>query len=114
MFGTNHPKKVLLPNQDIGLDWISNKNYDDSQWISAIGGIGFERETDRLNKRSYLGLYDLDLSQEMFDETNPQTSVYVRIPFQITDKTDINSLKLFILVCKLYLIHDILTNVMQD
>ena len=96
LFGTNHPKKVLLPNQDIGLDWISNKNYDDSQWISTIGGIGFERETDRLSKRSYLGLYDLDLSRSMFDSVNPLTTVYVRIPFQITDKTDINSLKLFI------------------
>lgn len=96
VFCTNHPKKVLVPNQNIGLDWTSNKDYDDSQWINAIGGIGFERETDRLNKRSYLGLYDLDLSREMFDKTNPQTSVYVRIPFQITDKKNIESLTLFI------------------
>lgn len=96
VFCTNHPKKVLVPDQNIGLDWTSNKDYDDSQWMSAIGGIGFERETDRLNKRSYLGLYDLDLSREMFDRTNPQTSVYVRIPFQITNKKNIESLYLFI------------------
>tara|TARA_B100001029_G_scaffold170531_1_gene166424 strand:+ start:785 stop:4033 length:3249 start_codon:yes stop_codon:yes gene_type:complete len=95
LFGTNHPKKILLPNQDIGLEWTSNINYDDSQWISSIGGIGFERETDRLSKRSYLGLYDLDLSRAMFDNFNPLTTVYVRIPFLIKDKTDISSLMMF-------------------
>jgi hypothetical protein len=73
-------KKVFVPKSDIGNSWITDLNFDDSQWLNCTGspgGIGYE------NDSGYESYITFSVKADMFDGTNPNTSCYVRIPFNV-------------------------------
>jgi hypothetical protein len=70
-------KSVLVPTEDIGEQWITEINYDDSAWepvTGGPGGVGFERSS------GYEDFISLDVEAQMYEEN---TSCYIRIPFSI-------------------------------
>jgi len=69
-------KRVLVPTEDIGEQWIK-VDYDDSAWepvTGAPGGVGYERSS------GYEDLISLDVEAQMYGENG---SCYIRIPFSI-------------------------------
>jgi len=79
-------KRVLVPTEDIGEQWITEIHFDDSAWESCTGspgGVGFERTT-----RDYQDFLSIDLREQM-DLKN--TTCYIRIPFTV-GADDINGL----------------------
>jgi len=69
----NAPRKVLVPAGPLDTAWNSD-TFDDAGWLSAAGGVGYERGS------GYEPLIELDLEQRMYDK---QTTCYVRIPFAL-------------------------------
>ncbi|MBN2611555.1 MAG: lamin tail domain-containing protein [Bacteroidales bacterium] len=88
----NATKRVLVPKSDIGSTWYSDINYSDASWqvcSGSPGGIGYEKGT------GYQSLITLDVSNDMYTGgTSPNTSCYVRIPFNVesADLASYNSL----------------------
>jgi hypothetical protein len=73
----NADKCVLVPIEDIGEQWSTEINYDDSTWEQVTGGpggIGYERSS------GYQNYLSIDLQQQMY---NTNTTCYIRIPFSI-------------------------------
>ena len=83
----NSNKRVLVPTSNIGTNWRSNINFNDSGWRQGTGGVGYERGT------GYENYININVETEM---VNKQASCYVRIPFTMTSSelTDINLLNL--------------------
>ena len=77
----NAPKRVLVPNSDIGTDWRTDPGYNDSTWISGTGAIGYERGS------GYANLISIDINEQM----RSNNSCYVRIPFTV-DPADLDGL----------------------
>ncbi len=74
---------ALIPDAPVG-DWI-DVDYDDSRWpLTGITGVGYERQT------GYGDLINLDV-REMYDKN---TSVYIRIEFEIYDPSAFDLLTL--------------------
>ena len=75
-------KKVLVPKSDIGTDWMAFSTFDDSNWevcSGSPGGAGYEKSS------GYESLISLDVSDNMYTSgTNPNTSCYMRIKFNLT------------------------------
>jgi len=72
--------KALIPSDgSLGLNWTQSE-FDDSAWLTGVTGVGYE----------YAGLIGLDVGTM---RNNNQT-VYTRIPFEISDITDIDELTL--------------------
>ena len=75
-------KRVLVPKADIGSTWLSDIGYDDTAWeicSGSPGGVGYENET------GYESFITLDVKNDMVTGgTNPNTSCYIRIPFQVS------------------------------
>ena len=70
----NADKKVFVPSDYIGTNWRGGSEpYDDSNWTSGSGGVGYERSSGYEN---YIGI---DVNASMSD----RTSCYVRIPFTL-------------------------------
>ena len=70
-------KRVLVPTEDIGEEWITKIHFDDSAWelcTDAPGGVGFERTS------GYQDYLSIDLQQQMY-ATN--AACYIRIPFTL-------------------------------
>ncbi len=70
-------KRVLVPTKDIGEDWKTKVEYDDSGWelsTGGPGGVGFERTV------GYQDFISIDLLDQMY-ATN--ATCYLRIPFAI-------------------------------
>lgn len=82
-------KKVFVPKSDIGTSWYTNINYDDGTWTETRGlpgGVGYERNS------GYENMISLDVTNNMHASgSNPNTSCYIRIPFNITS-TDISKI----------------------
>ncbi len=76
-------KRAFVPKSDIGDSWRTDLNFDDSGWSlvgGSPGGIGYERSS------GYEDLISLDVENEMYSgNTNPNTSCYVRISFNLSD-----------------------------
>lgn len=76
-------KRVIVPKTDIGTNWRSLSDFDDSSWMlcrGAPGGVGYEKNS------GYENLISLDVADDMHDDgSNPNTSCYVRIPFNLTN-----------------------------
>jgi hypothetical protein len=73
----NADKRVLIPTEDIGEEWKTEINYDDSAWelcTGSPGGVGFERTF------GYQDLLSIDLQEQMY-ATN--ATCYIRIPFTV-------------------------------
>ena len=92
-------KKALVPTEDIGNSWI-NLNYDDSAWLdvekladdgftTVRGGVGFARSGTRVDP--FDPFIALDLEEQMY---RTSASVYIRIPFNVTDVSEFKSLVL--------------------
>lgn len=83
----NAVKRVFVPTEYIGWNWVRIVNYDDSAWKSGTGGVGYERGD------GYQNYIRIDISSDMVDR---QTSCFVRIPFTIDQSQleTINMLKL--------------------
>ncbi|MBN2001537.1 CotH kinase family protein [candidate division KSB1 bacterium] len=71
--------KVLVPNENIATRWRSNVDFDDSDWQTGRGGVGYEREN------GYQNLFSIDVESEMYEN---QTSCFIRIPFTVKQKPD--------------------------
>jgi len=70
-------KRVLVPTEDIGEQWITGIHFDDSAWelcTGAPGGVGFERTS------GYQDFLSIDLREQMY-ATN--ATCYIRIPFTL-------------------------------
>jgi len=82
--------RVLVPVDDsAGRRWTGiDASFSDADWISGTGGltgVGYERSS---GYESYLGT---DVGDEMYGKS---ASVYVRIPFAVTDVTTFSALHL--------------------
>ncbi|MBI9016778.1 MAG: lamin tail domain-containing protein [Phycisphaerae bacterium] len=97
LISANAIKKVLVPTEDVGYDWLF-ANYDDSNWSAGTpiiagktGGIGYDENNDYIPYISY------DVEALMNLDLNPEagSSCYIRIPFEFNDNAnDILSLTL--------------------
>lgn len=75
---------AIVPATAIARSWRLD-GYDDSSWSSGNTGVGYDRNT------TYDSLINLDVQGNM-DGVN--ASVYIRIPFTITNTSDIVALQL--------------------
>ena len=69
-------KRVLVPTEDMGRDWIE-PDFDDSAWIlctGSPGGVGYERSS------GYEDYLSLDLEMPMYADN---ATCYIRIPFSV-------------------------------
>jgi hypothetical protein len=81
------PKRVLVPSRTANIgDWRGSKPFDDSAWLAATGGVGYERGT------GYQGYIGADVGAQMYTFSS---SCYIRIPF--TFNGDKSTLKLMTL-----------------
>jgi hypothetical protein len=73
----NADKLVLVPTDDIGEDWRTQIEYDDSAWelcTGGPGGAGFERTI------GYQDFLSIDLKEQMYATS---ATCYVRVPFNV-------------------------------
>ncbi|MBN2411757.1 CotH kinase family protein [candidate division KSB1 bacterium] len=76
----NTIKQVIVPTKFISSAWRRSITFDDSEWRSGKGGIGYEKEY------GYGNLIHINVEAEMYnDGNNPDanTTCYIRIPFTI-------------------------------
>lgn len=76
--------RVLIPSSDIGAGWRAVA-YDDSAWLAALNGVGFDTGTN------YDSAIATDLEASML---NVNASAYLRLPFTVNSPTDFQELKL--------------------
>lgn len=94
LFASSASKKVLVPKSDVGTSWRTDINFDDASWrlcSGSPGGVGYEQ------KSGYGSLITLDVTNDMHSTgTNPSTSCYIRIAFNLTSDNlaEISSLAL--------------------
>jgi len=78
----------FVPSDDsLGLTWtgsVVNEPFDTSTWISGTTGVGYDRTS------GYQSLIGTDVNTEMMSNT----SIYIRIPFNVDDPAAIKSLEL--------------------
>ncbi len=77
-------KRVLVPSSELSIDWYTEADYDDTDWMvcsGSPGGIGYDTDTD------YDDLISLDVEDTMYETgSNPNTTCYIRIPFSLTEE----------------------------
>ena len=72
--------RVLVPqNGDLGLTW-TEPGFDDAGWTAGTTGVGYERGN------GYQDLLAVDVETQMYNLTG---SVYVRIPFEVSDPSEL-------------------------
>ncbi len=94
----NAVKKAFVPTADIGTSW-TELNFDDSQWLNVSkiddfgnevgGGVGYAR-----NKPPGTDTFDPYICLDLENEMRTSSSVYLRIPFTIEDKSRYRGLTL--------------------
>jgi hypothetical protein len=70
-------KRVFVPTEDIGAEWMTEINYDDSAWepvTGGPGGVGFERTS------GYQDFLSIDLQEQMY---TINATCYIRVPFTV-------------------------------
>ena len=68
------PKRVLVPSGPVGDAWRGGGDFDDSGWISGVGGVGYERSF------GYDAFFEIDVQNQMYSN---QTTCLIRIPFTV-------------------------------
>ncbi|HQA90863.1 MAG TPA: CotH kinase family protein, partial [Sedimentisphaerales bacterium] len=68
------PKRVMVPTGPIDDAWRGGAEFDDSGWMSGIGGVGFERTT------GYEPFINIDVQNAMYGRN---ATCYIRIPFHV-------------------------------
>jgi hypothetical protein len=89
LFSEDADKYVMVPTGEIGPEWKTETDFDDSAWVFSsgrAGGIGYERSS------GYESFINLDVGAQMYQVN---TSCYVRIPFNVD--VDLNSITELIL-----------------
>ena len=85
LFDVDAPCTAHVPiDAAFGNTW-KQAGFNDSTWISGTLGVGYERGT------GYESLINLDVEQAMFNQNG---SVYIRIPFNVTNPGEILDLDL--------------------
>ena len=87
----NAVKKALIPTEDIGTGW-TELNYDDSGWLDVSkvddfgnevgGGIGYAR-----NKPPGTDTFDAYICLDLEEQMKTSSTVYLRMPFVVEDKS---------------------------
>ncbi len=83
LLGEDASKRVLVPNRDLGMSWLT-PGFDDRSWTEARRGIGFDPHG------TYRPLLGLNLQDAMAGRAS---GAYVRLPFSLTN-TAIESMRL--------------------
>lgn len=80
--------KVLVPaNGNLGATWTGNPSlepFDTTGWLSGPTGVGYDRGS------AYDSLIGVDITRQM----QRNTSVYIRIDFEISDPEEVDQLEL--------------------
>ncbi|MCH2061106.1 MAG: DUF1800 family protein [Verrucomicrobiales bacterium] len=66
--------RALVPNSDIGTQWLTDPGFNDAAWLSGRNGVGYERNS------GYESYIDINVDTQMAQ----RTSCYVRIKFNVT------------------------------
>lgn len=77
---------LVPPNGNLGSTW-QNIGFNDGAWIQGTTGVGYERSS------GYDAAINTDIEGQIY---NQQTSVYLRIPFSVTDVSEISDLELLL------------------
>lgn len=83
--GPDAPHRVLVPTSDALESTWMGLGFNDNSWRSGRGGVGFERGA------GYDGLFSTDVEGEMYQRNS---SVYIRIPFELENPETIDRLRL--------------------
>ena len=76
---------VLVPtNGTLGTTWTAN-GFNDGSWATGTTGVGYERSS------GYDTYFNIDVEGLMY---NQRTSVYLRVPFTVTNVNEISGLEL--------------------
>ena len=80
-------RAFVPPNGTLGLTWTET-TFQDASWLSGTTGVGYDRNTAGIN---YLPLLGLNVETLMF---NSNQTVYIRVPFIVTNVAEIDTLTL--------------------
>ena len=83
--GPDAPHRVLVPTSDALESTWMGRGFNDNSWRSGRGGVGFERGA------GYDGLFSTDVEEDMYQRNS---SVYIRIPFELENPETIDQLRL--------------------
>lgn len=78
------PATALVPTEDIGTSWRNRTGFNDSGWQSGTTGVGYDQGSGAINYNPLIGL------QVEMRNINP--TVYIRVPFNVSDPASINEL----------------------
>lgn len=79
------PCRAFVPASGaLGALWTAI-GFDDASWLNGTTGVGYERSYD------YLDLINIDVEAQMYSQN---ATVYVRIPFSVTNASEISALTL--------------------
>ncbi len=73
LVGESASVRALVPGSDIGSQWRTDPDFNDSSWLSGRNGIGYERSS------GYEPYINIDVDTQMAG----RTSCYVRIKFNV-------------------------------
>ena len=80
--------RALVPTSgSLGLTW-TQPDFDDSDWLAGTTGVGYDQTPD------YLPYIGLNVETELYDKNQ---SVYVRVPFVVSNAIHVTSLRLRLL-----------------
>lgn len=75
LFTENAAKRVLVPRGPVDNTWRGGGDFDDSNWISDTGGVGYDRSS------GYEQYINIDVEDLMY---GGNTSCLIRIPFELS------------------------------
>jgi CotH kinase protein/Lamin Tail Domain len=88
---SNGPVRVYVPTNDLlGLTWTA-PGFNDSTWLFGQNGVGFETVPAEPGESPYGSLIATDILTPM---RNVNATAYLRLPFTVTDPTQVSSLSL--------------------
>lgn len=83
----NSGVRAIVPTDGgLGRSW-TEPGFDDSAWLFGGNGVGVGYERGE----GYQGFIDVDVESQMY---NRNSSVYIRVPFEVNDPSDITQLTL--------------------
>jgi hypothetical protein len=93
----NASKRVLVPKSAVDATWRTSLDFNDSSWRSCTGspgGVGYEKSN------GFENFITLDVGDDMHnDGSNPNTSCYIRIKFNV-DSADLAAAKYLTLLMR--------------
>jgi hypothetical protein len=84
LLSSGAPAKALVPTQDIGTSWRNRTGFDDSAWISGTTGVGYDQGAGGVD---YLPLIGLPVDMRNINQT-----VYIRVPFNLSNPASVQTL----------------------